>query len=248
MRVAGIAMVMVLAGAACAEAPDQSLRPVARADVPVQPEAEQPAQGLRGLFRSLRPQARSAGVEGRAQQSRAQARRGAVCGDLALQGEVVGRVPGAINGCGIEQAVRLKSVSGVRLSTPAKVDCGTAKALKTWVERGMRPAVGNRGGGVDSIQVMASYTCRTRNNQKGTRISEHGKGRAVDIGGFTLRDGAQISVLRDWGKGREGRILREMHSTACGPFGTVLGPEANRFHRDHFHFDTARYRSGRYCR
>jgi len=44
------------------------------------------------------------------------------------------------------------------------------------------------------------------------------------------------------------RILREMHSTACGPFGTVLGPEANRFHRENFHFDTARYRSGRYCR
>jgi len=35
---------------------------------------------------------------------------------------------------------------------------------------------------------------------------------------------------------------------ACGPFGTVLGPESNRFHRDHFHFDTARYRSGSYCR
>jgi len=30
--------------------------------------------------------------------------------------------------------------------------------------------------------------------------------------------------------------------------GTVLGPEANRFHRDHFHFDTAEYRSGPYCR
>jgi hypothetical protein len=28
----------------------------------------------------------------------------------------------------------------------------------------------------------------------------------------------------------------------------VLGPNANSFHRDHFHFDTARYRSGSYCR
>jgi len=28
----------------------------------------------------------------------------------------------------------------------------------------------------------------------------------------------------------------------------VLGPEAARYHQDHFHFDTARYRSGSYCR
>lgn len=248
MRVAGLAMVLVLAGSACADAPEQSLRPVPRADAAAERDAEQGARGLRGLFRSLRPQARGAGVEGRAQQSRAELRRGAVCGDLALQGEVVGRVAGRVNGCGIEQAVRLKSVSGVRLSTPATVDCVTAKALKTWVERGMRPAVGNRGGGVDSMRVFASYACRTRNSQKGTRISEHGKGRAIDIGSFSLRNGTQISVLHDWGRGRDGRILREMHSKACGPFGTVLGPEADRFHRDHFHFDTARYRSGSYCR
>jgi len=39
-----------------------------------------------------------------------------------------------------------------------------------------------------------------------------------------------------------------MHRAACGPFGTVLGPNADRFHQDHFHFDTARHRSGPYCR
>jgi hypothetical protein len=42
--------------------------------------------------------------------------------------------------------------------------------------------------------------------------------------------------------------MRRMHRGACGPFGTVLGPEADRYHQDHFHFDTARYRSGSYCR
>ena len=45
-----------------------------------------------------------------------------------------------------------------------------------------------------------------------------------------------------------GKALKKMHKIACGPFGTVLGPNANRFHRDHFHFDTARYRSGSYCK
>lgn len=35
----------------------------------------------------------------------------------------------------------------------------------------------------------------------------------------------------------DGRFLRRLHKGACGPFGTVLGPEANEAHRDHFHFD-----------
>jgi hypothetical protein len=239
-----------LAGASCAEAPESSLRPVPRGATAeaVSTQQESRPGGLRGLLRSLRPNVRGKGVETRARASRAALRRGAVCGDPDLQGDAVGPVSGGMRGCGIDRAVRLRSVSGVALSTPAKVDCGTARALKTWVEDGMRPAVGNRGGGVARIRVIASYACRTRNNQKGARVSEHGKGRALDIAGFGLRNGTEISVLHDWGQGREGRILRKMHRSACGPFGTVLGPEANRFHRDHFHFDTARYRSGRYCR
>ena len=47
----------------------------------------------------------------------------------------------------------------------------------------------------------------------------------------------------------ERQMLRNLHRAACGPFGTVLGPNANAAHRDHYHFDTARYRSGTaYCR
>jgi len=35
----------------------------------------------------------------------------------------------------------------------------------------------------------------------------------------------------------ESAFLKRLHSGACGVFGTVLGPEANEAHRDHFHFD-----------
>jgi len=128
------------------------------------------------------------------------------------------------------------------------MDCTTAKTLKSWVDGGMKPAVGRRGGGVSQIRVVAHYACRNRNNQAGGKLSEHAKGRAIDIAGFTLRDGTKISVLEGWNTQRDGAVLRQMHAKACGPFGTVLGPNANRFHRDHFHFDTARYRSGSYCR
>lgn len=173
---------------------------------------------------------------------------GGICGDSSLQGEVVGDVPGRISGCGIPNAVRLTSIDGVALSQPALMTCSTAQALKTWINVGARPAVKRQGGGVTGLRVAAHYACRTRNNQPGAKISEHGRGKAIDISAILLADGSEMSVLNDWGNGKKGRALRQMHGAACGPFGTVLGPEADRFHRDHFHFDTAKHGNGSYCR
>ncbi len=211
----------------------------------LQPE---PRTERRGLFRSLRPLLRPRAVGKRAVARKNELARGAVCGDVAIQGAEIGAVRGKLNGCGLIKGVKVREVSGVALSQNAVMDCVTAKALKSWINTGMKPAVGNRGGGVSRIRVVAHYACRTRNNQRGAKISEHGRGRAIDIAGFTLRDGSTITVLTDWNKGDKGQTLRHMHKTACGTFGTVLGPESNRFHQDHFHFDTARYRSGSYCR
>ncbi|MBA84901.1 MAG: hypothetical protein CML69_09215 [Rhodobacteraceae bacterium] len=260
---AGMIGALCLATMAVAYAPERSLRPIARGEVhpalivSIDPKTlgvtatvAQPERA--GLARSLRPQLRpkrlTTKVTSVAATSGGAARRGSVCGDPAILGQPVGRVPGKISGCGLSDAVRVHSVSGVQLSTSALIDCTTAKSLKLWVERGMKPAVGRRGGGVSKMRLFASYACRTRNNKKGAKISEHGKGRAIDIGAFTLKDGSEISVLKDWGRGKKGRILKEMHTEACGPFGTVLGPNSDKYHKDHFHFDTARYRSGSYCK
>ena len=173
---------------------------------------------------------------------------GGLCGDPMLVGEVVGTVDHPNDGCGIENAVRLTRVGDITLSQPATIDCPTARAFSTWVQTGAIPAVGKRGDGIAQLRVAAHYACRTRNHQRGARISEHGKGRAIDISAITLRDGDVITVLEGWDQRKDGRILRQMHEAACGPFGTVLGPESDRFHKDHFHFDTAQYRSGPYCR
>jgi len=43
------------------------------------------------------------------------------------------------------------------------------------------------------------------------------------------------------------RFLREAHTSACGIFGTVLGPEANNAHRNHLHLDAAQRGSGSFC-
>lgn len=173
---------------------------------------------------------------------------GGLCGMPSLKGEKVGEVDHPREGCGIEQAVRITQIGDVTLSQPALIDCPTARALKGWLVDGVKPAIGRHGGGLAELRVAAHYACRTRNHQPGAKISEHGRGRAIDISGFVLRDGSTITLLDGWNTRREGRMLRKMHQAACGPFGTVLGPESDRFHQDHFHFDTARYRSGSYCR
>ena len=43
------------------------------------------------------------------------------------------------------------------------------------------------------------------------------------------------------------RFLREVHASACGPFSTILGPEANDYHKNHFHVDLAERKSGAFC-
>lgn len=60
---------------------------------------------------------------------------------------------------------------------------------------------------------------------------------------------AAIPVLPEAGaKGDPRRsFLREIHARACKHFGTVLGPEANNAHKNHFHVDMAPRRNANFC-
>ena len=272
MRLA-IAVLVLWTGVAAAQDDAPVLRPVARGTYapppimrPVARPHERPAmahgahtkaeaRAERGMFAispyavlgSLRPAKRPGSIERAATERRLARLRGQVCNDIAIQGQSLGRVEGP-GACGVSNAVRVRSVAGVALRPAATMDCRTAAALKRWINRGAIPAVGNEGGGIASLRVVSHYACRNRNNAANGRLSEHANGRAIDIAGIGLQDGSEITVLSGWGSSGDGRQLRQMWRAACGPFGTVLGPEANRFHLDHFHFDTARYRSGSYCR
>ncbi len=171
-----------------------------------------------------------------------------VCGDAQIIGQTVAPIQGRIQGCGVANPVRVSSVAGVALTQPAILECSAAKALKTWMVNTAQPTVGRLGGGIASIRVAAHYSCRTRNNQPGAKISEHGRGKAIDISAINLRNGQSISVLKGWRDPSVGPVMKRLHAGACGPFGTVLGPNSDRFHQDHFHFDTARHGNGPYCR
>lgn len=165
---------------------------------------------------------------------------GYVCGDPDIRGDELARITSRVRGCGIDEPVRVTSISGIRLSTPATIDCATASAFKSWIERGLRPAFRRE---IVEIRVAASYICRPRNNIRGNKISEHGRGKAVDVSGLVFADGREISVLRDYG-----REFRRAHKAACGIFGTTLGPGSDGYHEDHLHFDTASHGNGPYCR
>jgi hypothetical protein len=170
-----------------------------------------------------------------------QSLRGSVCGDPDIRGEVLAPIGSSSRGCGIAEPVKVTSISGVGFSQPATIDCTTAKALKKWMVKGMQPAFGRRK--VVKLHIFGSYMCRSRNNVKGAKISEHGRGKAVDIAGFIFADGKEWSVAKDYNK-----TIRKAQKAACGTFGTTLGPGSDGYHEDHLHFDTAKYRGGAYCR
>jgi hypothetical protein len=155
------------------------------------------------------------------------------------------------NGCEIPNAWRVQSLGSVSFSRAATMNCGLADPLNGWLENDVqRAARKNFGEQVVSIDVAASFACRARNHKQGAKMSEHGFGNAIDIAGFTLESGRKVTVLDGWRGGRdERRFLASVHEAACGQFRTVLGPDADRHHRDHFHLDLQNRRSGSsYCR
>lgn len=192
---------------------------------------EKPRKGLLGLLAPRAKPVRKLGAT----------RKGSVCGVPSIKGKVLPRVTSKTKGCGIEDPVSVTSIDGVRLSQSATLDCPTAIALNKWVQKGLRPAFGNSE--VVELKVAAHYICRSRNNVRGAKISEHGRGKAIDISGFVLSNGKEISV-----QGNFNKTIRKAHKAACGIFKTTLGPGSDGYHEDHLHFDTSSRKGGAYCR
>ncbi len=164
----------------------------------------------------------------------------------------LGKVDGT-GACGIANGWQVTAVNGVGFSQPAKLECQMVGAARDWLDNVVQPAAQSvYGERVVSVRVAASYACRARNNQRGAKISEHSFGNALDISAFTLASGHTIEVESGWGSwGKDSGFLKQVHGKACGTFTTVLGPEADRHHHNHLHFDLGRHGrsgAGTYCR
>lgn len=144
------------------------------------------------------------------------------------------------DGCGWQNAVRFSQAGGAKIGAE-KLTCEMAAAMALWIEHEVQPlALTTFGARVASIGDMGIYDCR---NIVGNPLmknirSQHATANAIDISGFTLEGGKQISVLRDWpGNGKEAAFLKDVHRRACRYFRVALGPDYNAAHKNHFHFD-----------
>ena len=128
--------------------------------------------------------------------------------------------------------------------------CAVQAATEMWLRDTVRPAaVRLFDSELTRIETFGSYSCRRLYGRSEGRWSEHATGNAIDVAAFVLADGSRISVLSDWeGEGQEAQFLREVRDGSCAVFATVLSPEYNDAHRDHFHLDQAARGYGGVCR
>ena len=151
--------------------------------------------------------------------------------------------------CGYDDAVRLRQGGARDLAySPASlgVACPVAAALVKWEWDVVQPAAERHfGARVSQIDHFGSYSCRRIYGRDAGNWSEHSTADAVDIAGFRLADGRRITVVGNWGGGvgerakRDAAFLHEVRDGACRLFATVLSPDYNAAHRDHFHLDQA---------
>lgn len=133
-----------------------------------------------------------------------------------------GRVVGVLKGWGLTER-DIKAQAKARAVAEAKTKAGeAAKPAKAVPIKGETKATGAR---------KASLS-------------------PVDLAPATKANGAAEGGLKKTEPPKptnEALFLRAIHGGACGPFGTVLGPEANDPHRNHFHLDLIPRRGRGYC-
>jgi Extensin-like protein C-terminus len=172
--------------------------------------------------------------------------------DLTLTDQPPGRAPPAYPPPQ-PQSVPLASpqytgaVGPVEIKPAATLACPIVSALDQWIAQSVQPTARRWfGQPVVDIKQISAYSCRGMNGQPGAKISEHAFGNALDIAAFVLADGRVVKVKDGWrGRPEEQGFLRDVHSTACEQFTTVLAPGSNEFHYDHIHVDLMRRANGR---
>lgn len=140
--------------------------------------------------------------------------------------------------CGYKEAVVVDaSMSQWKAPDKMAMTCDLAAKMHLWERHIVIPAAEKiLGSPVKEIKAFGTFQCRRVAGH--ARLSEHAFAKAVDVAGFVLEDGREISVLKDFrDKGAKGDFLREVHDRACGLFDVTLGPNYNADHANHFHLD-----------
>jgi hypothetical protein len=116
-----------------------------------------------------------------------------------------------------------------------------AESLASWVREDAAPRLAELGSVLRSLENYDDFECRGRNRVIGGKLSEHGKGNAIDVRAFALADGRRIEPTDV----EQPKDLREaLRESACRHFMTVLGPGSDGYHEAHIHLDLAERNHG----
>lgn len=152
--------------------------------------------------------------------------------------------PGSCGGVDMVRlsAVKLPDNNTVAVNPPAELRCEMATTFSDWVREDAAPKFAPAR--LTAIANYDSYDCRGRNRIAGAKISEHGKGNALDVRGFMV--GGKFVSPVDYKVSHE--LRDSLKQSACSRFSTILGPGSDGYHEFHIHFDIAERRSKyRFC-
>lgn len=137
------------------------------------------------------------------------------------------------DGCFISDLVVIKGGFG----TPLFASCRLAKALVRFERQVLQPLAWDYFGvAIKEIEQAGAYNCRPVRGRK-FLMSEHAFANAIDITGFKFKDGYEIKIKENWDTpGRAAKFLRDVSKHACLYFTSVVTPDDNSAHSDHFHF------------
>lgn len=144
--------------------------------------------------------------------------------------------------CPLQNVWRIEG-GHARLSSSFLASCPLAVAYALFEIHGLQRAAQQvLGQPVTQVDHLGSFACRNVYHRKQGRLSQHATANALDISGFRLQDGQRIVLARDWqAGGQKAEFLHQVQQAACERFSTVLGPDYNAAHHNHFHLDMGRW-------
>jgi hypothetical protein len=98
-----------------------------------------------------------------------------------------------------------------------------AESFVVWLRDEASGHVSVLGDALRSVDTFGSYECRGRNGIADAKLSEHGKGNAIDVRAFVLAGGRHIELTN---KTVSKPFRDDLRDSACHRFTTVLGPGA----------------------
>src|SRR5262249_41844760 len=102
-------------------------------------------------------------------------------------------------GCTVDGAIELDAVASpfgkVSLTAKPTMTCEFARRLTVWIrEAGAPLALAYVGSKLTAIETGPGFVCRNRIGEPGEKLSEHGKGDAIDIMALRFESGQRLSV------------------------------------------------------